>query len=215
MRRLLLPVLTLLALAACGSDPDPTVAPPAGSPAASVTATASAPDVPTENWNDPQPADAAGTSYPACAVPAIFDLADKWTARAVPADAAKLLGPHTLACEIDGKAAGVIGFIRVFRATGTDIRAALLAQVGDKAAGLRTREFTAAPGPGRDGDGDRPLVRPRRRRAHGRAARVPARTGLVRQTRRIRAGPVARGRIPWGESPRLENQEYQAPVGRP
>ncbi|GIJ61337.1 lipoprotein [Virgisporangium aurantiacum] len=159
MRRLLLPVLTLLALAACGSDPDPTVAPPAGSPAASVTATASAPDVPTENWNDPQPADAAGTSYPACAVPAIFDLADKWTARAVPADAAKLLGPHTLACEIDGKAAGVIGFIRVFRATGTDIRAALLAQVGDKAAGLRTREFTAAPGPGREvafGPADKP-----------------------------------------------------------
>ena len=156
MRRLV-PVLALLTLAACGSDPDPTVAPPAASPTAS--ASASPPDVPTENWNDPQPADAAATSSPACDVPAIFDLADKWTAKAVPADVAKLLGPHTLACEIDGKAAGVIGFIRVFRATGTDTRAALAAQVGDKAAGLRTREFTAAPGPGREvafGPADKP-----------------------------------------------------------
>jgi hypothetical protein len=158
MRRLLPVAVAVLApaLAACGSDPDPTAAPPAASP---TTASASAPDVPTENWNDPQPADAAATSYPACEVPAIFDLADKWTAKAVPADAAKLLGPHTLACEIDGKAAGVIGFIRVFRATGTDTRAVLSAQAGEKAAGLRTREFTAAAGPGREvafGPADKP-----------------------------------------------------------
>jgi hypothetical protein len=150
MRPVLLAV-AVLALAACGSDPDPTVAPPAAAP----TVTGS--DVPIESWDDPQPADAAGTSYPACDVPAIFDLADKWAAKAVPADAARLLGPHTLACEIDGKPAGVIGFIRVFRAAGADPRAALAAQVGG--VGSRTREFTAAAGTGREvafGPADKP-----------------------------------------------------------
>jgi hypothetical protein len=158
MRRLL-PLLVVVALGACGSDPDPTVAPPTGSEKATPSVTGSGPDVATENWNDPQPADAADTSYPACAVPAIFDLADKWTAKAVPAEASKLLGPHTLACEIDGKAAGVIGFIRVFRATGTDPAAALTAQVGGNTAGLRTRDFPSTAGTGREvafGPADKP-----------------------------------------------------------
>jgi hypothetical protein len=116
-------------------DPDPTTAP--------TGATTAPPDVPTENWDDPPPAEAADTSYPACDVPATFDVADKWVAKAVPADVG-----GGLACEIDGKPAGVIGFIRVFRATGADARAALTAQVGDRPAGLRTREFAAPAGAG-------------------------------------------------------------------
>jgi hypothetical protein len=127
--------------AGCGSHPDPAPdAAPTGGPA-----TSAPPGVPTENWNDPQPAD---TSYPACDVPATFDVASGWAAKAVPADAAKAMGPHILACEIDGKPAGVIGFIRIYRASGSDARAALAAQAGDKTAGLRPREFAAPAGSG-------------------------------------------------------------------
>lgn len=144
MRRLLaLAVVVALAATGCSSpsrkSPDASETTPTGS---------APPDVPTENWNDPQPAEGVDTSYPACEVPATFDLADKWTAKAVPADLARVLGPHALACEIDGKPAGVIGFLRVFRATGADARAALTGQVGGNPAGLRTREFTAPAGAG-------------------------------------------------------------------
>lgn len=141
----LLVALAVVALAATGcssrshDDPDASATVPTGS---------APPDVPTENWNDPQPAEGVDTSYPACDVPATFDLADKWTAKAVPADLARALGPHALACEIDGKPAGVIGFLRVFRATGADARGALMGQLGGNPAGLRTREFTAPAGAG-------------------------------------------------------------------
>jgi hypothetical protein len=155
MRLIAVLVTVALAVAGCSSgstdDPDPTAAP--------TGATSAPPDVPTENWNDPQPAEAVDTSYPACDVPATFDLADKWAAKAVPAGAAGLLGPHPLICEIDGKPAGVIGFIRVFKAAGADAKKAVTAMAGTETAGLRTREFTAPAGAGWEvafGSADKP-----------------------------------------------------------
>jgi hypothetical protein len=148
MRRLLAVIAAaVLFSAGCGSDPEPAhdAAPTSGS------ASSTPPDVPTENWNDPQPADAADTSYPACDVPATFDVAAGWAAKAVPADVAKALGPHTLACEIDGKPAGVIGFIRVYRAAGSDARAALTAQAADKAPGMKYRQVNSPAGVGWEG----------------------------------------------------------------
>jgi hypothetical protein len=139
-------VVAALAATGCSSPSDGDTGATA---TGATTPTGSAPpDVPTENWNDPQPAEGVETSYPACDVPATFDLAGKWTAKAVPADLARVLGPHALVCEIDGKPAGVVGFLRVFRATGADARAALTGQVGGNPAGLRTREFTAPAGAG-------------------------------------------------------------------
>lgn len=142
MRHLLAVVAVALVLTGCSSRsperPDPTTA--------RTGATTAPPDVPTENWDDPPPAEATDASYPACDLPATFDLAGKWAAKAVPADVAGLLGPHPLACEIDGKPAGVIGFIRAFRAAGADARTALTVFVGGKTA--RTREFAAPAGAG-------------------------------------------------------------------
>jgi hypothetical protein len=138
-------VAVALVLAGCSSGSDDDRAPTTTAPTG---ATSAPPDVPTENWDDPQPAEATEVSYPACDVPATFDLADRWAAKAVPADAAGLLGPYPLACEIDGKPAGVIGFLRVFRAAGVDARKAATGMAGTKTAGLRTREFTAPAGAG-------------------------------------------------------------------
>ncbi|WP_330173980.1 lipoprotein [Streptomyces sp. NBC_01498] len=66
----------------------------------------------------PGPAPAAkkgGTVGPkgsACVLPATFDIAEKWTAGAVEVPFAQ--GPVSLACEIDAKPAGHIGFLRVW-----------------------------------------------------------------------------------------------------
>ncbi|WP_217280862.1 lipoprotein [Kibdelosporangium persicum] len=54
-----------------------------------------------------------GADGSACPLPVTFDLPKGWQAEAVPGDDFRM-GEVTLACEIDAKPAGMIGFIRVF-----------------------------------------------------------------------------------------------------
>ncbi|MCT9091949.1 lipoprotein [Streptomyces sp. ASQP_92] len=82
---------------------------------------------------------AVGSAGSACALPATFDLAAKWKPKPVAAEAADSplaglakQGPFTLACEIDAKPAGHIGFLRAWTITTTSgtPRAALESFVG-------------------------------------------------------------------------------------
>jgi len=160
-------------LAGCSED----VRPASGAgkaPPASVPASASAAP-PVEDWGDPAPAAAGGKSAPACALPVAFDVASKWTAKAVGADAAAAFGgPDTVACEVDGKPAGIIGFIRVYVAKVADPRAALQEHLtrATKADGQRFRQITTPAGAGWEvgyQDEDSPV----------RAFAVPAGSGTV------------------------------------
>ncbi|WP_369033045.1 lipoprotein [Streptomyces adonidis] len=56
-----------------------------------------------------------GAAGSACELPVTFDIAEKWTAEAV--DASLSQGLVTLACEVDAKPAGNIGFLRVWTGT--------------------------------------------------------------------------------------------------
>jgi hypothetical protein len=69
-------------------------------------------------FDEVQPAASAGSAT-ACALPVTVPLAAKWLAKPVradagPADSLVRQGESTLACEIDAKPAGQIGFIRVW-----------------------------------------------------------------------------------------------------
>ncbi|MGW2958610.1 lipoprotein [Streptomyces sp. NPDC001220] len=96
-----------------------------------------------------------GAAGSACALPVTFDIARGWRAEAVdgPAsdgtdgDLARSLlrqGPVTLACEIDAKPAGAIGFLRVSTGkpgsgdAGAVLRAFVAAEDGTGKAGYRT-----------------------------------------------------------------------------
>ncbi|MFF7133219.1 MULTISPECIES: lipoprotein [unclassified Streptomyces] len=69
--------------------------------------------------------DTIGAAGSACELPATFDIAEKWKAQAVHAPLRQ--GPVTLACEIDAKPAGNIGFLRVWtgKPGGADARTVL------------------------------------------------------------------------------------------
>ncbi|WP_028807644.1 lipoprotein [Streptomyces canus] len=70
-----------------------------------------------------------GAAGSACELPVTFDLAKSWKAEAVKAPLSQ--GPVTLACEIDAKPAGSIGFLRVWtgRSGDADARTVLEAFV--------------------------------------------------------------------------------------
>ncbi|MGW1713178.1 lipoprotein [Streptomyces sp. NPDC002156] len=70
-----------------------------------------------------------GAAGSACELPVTFDIAEEWTAEAV--DASLSQGLVTLACEVDAKPAGHIGFLRVWTGTpgNNDARTALEAFV--------------------------------------------------------------------------------------
>ncbi|WP_306205155.1 lipoprotein [Actinoplanes sp. RD1] len=116
--RLLLPAAALLTLAAC-SDSSPGAAP------APSTA--------------PPPAATVGAPGSACELPVTLGLAESWKPKAVELAADDPLaelarrGPLTMACEIDAKPAGNIGFLRVWTGAGQDPRAALQAFLGTDA----------------------------------------------------------------------------------
>ncbi|WP_328752592.1 lipoprotein [Streptomyces sp. NBC_00285] len=59
-----------------------------------------------------------GAAGSACELPVRFDIAKSWTAEAVEAPLRQ--GPVSLACEIDAKPAGNIGFLRVWTGTSGD-----------------------------------------------------------------------------------------------
>ncbi|GGP75817.1 hypothetical protein GCM10010278_62620 [Streptomyces melanogenes] len=79
---------------------------------------------------------AVGAAGSACPLPVAFTTADKWKAKAVKLDGTALdalakQGPFTMACEIDAKPAGNIGYLRAWTSTvkGGTPRAALEAFV--------------------------------------------------------------------------------------
>lgn len=88
-----------------------------------------------------------------CELPVTFDLAKDWKPKAVEidpdSDFAELAeqGPVTMACEIDAKPAGHVGFLRVWRAKATTVtpREALKGFVGadENASGAAYKEVTS------------------------------------------------------------------------
>ncbi|MCO8276718.1 lipoprotein [Actinoplanes sp. TRM 88003] len=114
-----------LFLGACqGDDAEQPPAQPSASPAA-----AGAPE-----------AARVGAADSACTLPVTFGTAEDWTAKAVKMDeddelfaALAQRGPMTMACEVDAKPAGLIGFLRVWTGKTADPRAGLTAFIGDRA----------------------------------------------------------------------------------
>lgn len=86
-----------------------------------------------------------GAAGSACELPVTFDIAEAWTAETV--DAPLRQGPVTLACEVDAKPAGHIGYLRVWTADpgDADVRTVLEAFVAaeDGASKARYGTFTA------------------------------------------------------------------------
>ncbi|WP_406223414.1 lipoprotein [Streptomyces canus] len=86
-----------------------------------------------------------GAAGSACELPVTFDIAKSWKAEAVEAPLSQ--GPVSLACEIDAKPAGNIGFLRVWagKSGDADTRAVLEAFVAaeDGVTKEKYRTFTA------------------------------------------------------------------------
>src|SRR5437762_392000 len=102
VRAALVAALSSTLLAGC-SDKEP--APPATAGAASPAA-----------WSDPAAAPRAaqvGKPGTPCVLPVSFDIAKSWKPAALPDGVAKQAG-FTLRCEVDGKPAGHLGFLRVW-----------------------------------------------------------------------------------------------------
>jgi hypothetical protein len=130
-----LPFLAALTLAACSG-----AAPSAPAPSAPAS---SAP-----------PAVLVGAAGSACELPVTLGVAESWKPKAVEFAAddpfAELArrGPLTMACEIDAKPAGAIGFLRVWTGSGQDLRAALRAFIGTEAVSPQFADVTIGGRPG-------------------------------------------------------------------
>ncbi|MEV6346235.1 lipoprotein [Actinoplanes sp. NPDC051851] len=96
-------------------------------PAASAAATTAA----------PRAAAVVGAAGSGCELPVTFGLEESWSPKAVTVDeddplaALAKRGPFTMACEIDAKPAGNIGFLRVWTAAAGEPRAALEEFLGE------------------------------------------------------------------------------------
>jgi hypothetical protein len=108
---------------------------------------------PTGPWHDGIPAAAAaakvGGADTPCRLPVAMDVADKWKPKGVD------VGVHSeggadLACEIDGKPAGIIGFVRVWVGDSAEPRQALEAFIADqvKASAVEYRDTAVGQGSG-------------------------------------------------------------------
>ncbi|MFI1104950.1 lipoprotein [Streptomyces melanogenes] len=122
--------MAAVVLTGCGGGKDS-----AGKPVARPTQASGAPAA--------SGAGTVGGAGSACPLPVVFATADHWKAKAVKLDGTALdalaqQGPFTMACEIDAKPAGNIGFLRAWTSTAKEgtPRAALEAFVtADKNAG--------------------------------------------------------------------------------
>jgi hypothetical protein len=123
-----LALTALLLTSACQSSPDNADAPAAPQP--SVTGvTGAAPAGAVE-------AARVGAADGGCSLPVTFGIADSYTPETPDVSAAPELadllkkGPMSLACEIDAKPAGHLGFLRVYTGAPGDLRTALTAFIG-------------------------------------------------------------------------------------
>jgi hypothetical protein len=143
-------VLTAAVLTGCGEEKESTAAQgPAQSPsqAPSASAKPSVKPSPAQGGGSTAKDGKVGAAGSACTLPVTFDLAPKWKPKPVHLEADSPVaglakqGPFTMACEIDAKPAGNIGFLRAWTEdakSGTP-RAALEAYVGaDKTASKAT-----------------------------------------------------------------------------
>ncbi|WP_105972917.1 lipoprotein [Streptomyces geranii] len=129
-RGLVLAALLTAALTGCTEAPDKEAKP---------TSSATKDDASAESGST------IGAAGSACELPVTFDTAEKWTAEAV--DGSLSQGPVSLACEVDAKPAGHIGFLRAWTAdpgAAADARTLLQAFVtADKGASkAKYTEFT-------------------------------------------------------------------------
>ena len=82
-----------------------------------------------------------GDTGSACELPVTIGLAESWKPQAVTVEADDPLaglarrGPLTMACEIDAKPAGHLGFLRVWTGDQADLRASLRTFIGTDAGG--------------------------------------------------------------------------------
>ncbi|WP_324616379.1 lipoprotein [Streptomyces sp. ERV7] len=128
-------------LTGCGGEKDSADKPTATPAKASSEASDRASSAPAATGHD-----LVGAAGSACPLPVTFTIADKWKAKAIKLDGTALdtlakQGPFTMACEIDAKPAGNIGFLRAWtsKAKGSSPRAALEAFVtADKDASKAT-----------------------------------------------------------------------------
>lgn len=92
-------------------------------------------DTPDEFDDGAVAAEAVGSTDGACDIPVTFDIADGWGIDEVSVDAAETFeqGGLTPACELTGRDAGWIGFIRVWTSSADDAEQALADFVGDVA----------------------------------------------------------------------------------
>ncbi|MFG3285114.1 lipoprotein [Streptomyces sp. NPDC048111] len=128
-------VLAVAAFAGCGTEKD--TGPAAAGSTGTGTSAGPGPSAGSTGPGAAAKAGSVGAPGSACVLPASFDLAAKWKAKPVDAGAddsplAGLAhqGPFTLACEIDAKPAGSVGFLRAWTGSAASPRAALEAFVG-------------------------------------------------------------------------------------
>jgi hypothetical protein len=101
-------------------------------------------------WNDGAEQDAAGGTVGGasgeCPLPVTMSIAEDWTAKAVSAGTYDIGGAR-LACEVDAKPAGHIGFLRVYVTPGAAEARSVLAQFLADAKGAGEDQYRdAAPG---------------------------------------------------------------------
>jgi hypothetical protein len=96
-----------------------------------------------------------GAAGSACQLPVSFGVAEDWKPKAVEQEegdevfeAFAKRGPMTMACEIDAKPAGLIGFLRVWTGQTGDARKSLTAFIGEKALEPAFNEQTIGGRPG-------------------------------------------------------------------
>lgn len=110
-------VLLAVLVSGCSDDPDPA---PARTPATGATGAAEPAAAAGPPWFDDVKAAPAGGPAGACKLPVTFEIAADWKIKPVELDDSELaqaLGTKsgaTMACEIDAKPAGHLGFLRVW-----------------------------------------------------------------------------------------------------
>ncbi|MEU9339157.1 lipoprotein [Streptomyces sp. NPDC048290] len=136
--------VAVIGLTGCGSGGGGRASTPEpASTLASASASASAAQI--------RPGGTLGGAGSPCELPVTFDIAEEWTAESV--DTPLEIGSVTLACEIDAKPAGHIGYLRVWTGTPGDddpeavLRAHLAVDTGAVKSGERYRSLTIGGAP--------------------------------------------------------------------